>query len=90
MVDMVAVGLVSGGSAVAFPYRCLYGTGLSCSCNCVLHPNHLHAVSDHVMSLAAADRHMLFRTGMKMYEVRVGTVVQLCVRILIRKAQARS
>ena len=90
MVDMMAVGLVPGGSVVAFQYHCLYGAGLSSSCNCVLHPNHLRAVSDHVMPIAAADRHMMFRTGMKVYEMRLGTVIKLCVRVLISKAQARS
>ena len=85
------VGAVKpGGSGVMFRRYALYRAGLFGSWNSVLHANYLHAVSDHGTPLAAMTGCSSSGHGMKVYEVRLGMVVQYCIRVLIFKAQARS
>ena len=77
------------GSGVIFRRRFLYRAGLFRSCNVVLHASCLHAVSDDGMPFAAMTGCNSSGPGMKVYEVRLGITVHLCVSVLSSKAQAR-
>ena len=90
MSHMLVGAVKPGGSGVMFRRCALYRTGLFWSWNRVLHASHLHAVPDDGMPLAAMTDPSCSGHGMKVYEVRLGMVVQYCIRVLIFKAQARS
>ena len=87
----VLVGAVKpGGSGVMFRRRILYRSGLNRSCNLVLHAICLHAVSDHGMPFAAMTGCNSSGLDMKVYEVRLGIIVCLHVRVLTSKAHVVS
>ena len=90
MSHMLVGAVKPGGSRVMFRRYLPYRTGFFWSWNLVMHANYLHAVSDHGMPLAAMTDPSCSGHGMKVYEVRLGMVVQYCIRVLIFKAQARS
>ena len=90
MIHMLVGAVKPDGSGVVFRCHLLYRAGLLRSCNLVLHANYLRAVSNDHMPFAAMTGCNSSGHGMKVYEVRVGIMVYLCVRALTLKAQALS
>ena len=89
MSHMLVGAVKPGGSGVMFRRLILYRAGLNRSCNLVLHASCLHAVSDHGMRFAAMTGCNSSGPVMKVYEVRLGIMVRLCVGVLTLKARAR-
>ena len=90
MSHMLVGAVKPDGSGVMFARCALYSASLSSSWDLVLHANYLHAVSDHGMPFAALTGCNSSGRGMKVYEVRLGIIVYLYVRVLAAKAQVVS
>ena len=88
MSHMLVEAVKPDGSGMMFRRRLLYRAALSGSWDLVLYARYLHAVSDHGMPFAAMTGCYSSGHGMKVYEVRLAIVAQLCVRVLTSKAQA--
>ena len=89
MIHMLVGAVKPDGSGVILRRGFLYRAGLFRSCNLVVHERCLHAVSDHGMPFAAMTGCNSSGHSMKVYEVRIGIMVYLCVRALTLKAEAR-